>query len=156
MVLYERERLQYIHVMMLDKLMGYFEAHGKYETSLIYGTRLLRHDKVRERTHRRIMRLYYLIGDRTNALRQFERCATILVEELDVEPSEQTKTLYKQIKADQLNIPSTIASSPILSRKILCSKQRISEHLEQIQAILMNTQRQIRKEVEAIEMLLYE
>ena len=154
--LYERERLHYIYVIMLDKLMGYFEARGKYETSLIYGTRLLRLDQARERTHRRIMRLFYLAGDRTEALRQYERCAAILDEELGVSPAEQTKVLYNQIKADQLNTPSTIATFLSLPPKSPYSKQQLLEHLDQIQAILINTHSQARREIEAIKTLLNE
>ncbi|HLQ30115.1 MAG TPA: BTAD domain-containing putative transcriptional regulator [Ktedonobacteraceae bacterium] len=76
--LYERERLQNIYLAMLDKLMSYCEVHHDYETSLLYGMRIMCYDRARERTHRRLMRLYYLIGDRAEALRQYERCALAL------------------------------------------------------------------------------
>jgi DNA-binding SARP family transcriptional activator len=39
--LYERERLQSMHLTMLDKLMGYCEVHRKYELGLVYGARIL-------------------------------------------------------------------------------------------------------------------
>ena len=76
--LYERERLQYMYLAMLDKLMAYCEAHHHYETGISYGIRTLRYDRARERTHRRLMRLQYLAGDRTSALRQYERCLSAL------------------------------------------------------------------------------
>jgi two-component SAPR family response regulator len=76
--LYERERLQNIYLAALDKLMDYCEASRDYDAGLAYGTRILRHDLARERTHRRLMRLYYLAGDRTSALRQYDRCVQIL------------------------------------------------------------------------------
>lgn len=152
--LYERERLQHVHVVLLDKLVGYFEAHGEFQTSLNYGMRQLRHDQARERTHRRIMRLLYLSGDRTEALRQYEKCAAILDEELGVSPAEQTKALYKQIKADHLETMSSIAKFPVLDRKKPYSKQKMMEHLDQIQTILTDTQRQALREIEAIKTLL--
>jgi DNA-binding SARP family transcriptional activator len=62
---YERERLQTNYLIMLDKLMSYCEAQQKYETGLEYGLRVLRYDRARESTYRRIMRLQYLSGDRT-------------------------------------------------------------------------------------------
>src|SRR5581483_473296 len=69
--LYERERFQSMYLAMLDKLMRYCEVHRDYETGLLYGTRAMCYDRACERTHRRLMRLYYLSGDRTAALRQF-------------------------------------------------------------------------------------
>ncbi|HYX51100.1 MAG TPA: BTAD domain-containing putative transcriptional regulator [Ktedonobacteraceae bacterium] len=101
--LLERERLQSMYLAMLDKLMSYFEVHYDYETGLLYGMRIMCYDRARERTHRRMMRLYYLLGDRAEALRQYERCAAALDEELGISPSKSTKALYRQIQADQLD-----------------------------------------------------
>ena len=53
---YERERLQNMHLAILDKLMNYCEAHRLYEDGLFYGACVLRYDRARERTHRRMMR----------------------------------------------------------------------------------------------------
>ena len=101
--LYERERLQHLYLAMLDKLMDYCEVHGAYEDGLIFGERILHYDRARERTHRRLMRLYYLAGDRTSALRQYRKCVTMLKEELDVEPAESTRVVYEMIRADKLD-----------------------------------------------------
>src|SRR6266581_1729799 len=101
--LLERERLQSMYLAMLDKLMSFSEVHYDYETGLLFGMRIMCYDRARERTHRRMMRLYYLLGDRAEALRQYERCATALDEELGVKPSKSTLALYRQIQADQLN-----------------------------------------------------
>lgn len=99
--LYERERLQNMYLAMLDKLMGYCEVHAEYETALEYGMRILRKDRARERTHVWMMRLQYLAGDRTGALRQYERCVEALSEELDVQPAKNTVAMYEQIRADR-------------------------------------------------------
>ena len=106
--LLERERLQSMYLALLDKLMSFSEAHFDYETGLLYGMRIMCYDRARERTHRRMMRLYYLLGDRAEALRQYERCAVALNEELGISPSKGTLTLYRQIQADQLDEPSSI------------------------------------------------
>ena len=84
--LFERERLQNMYLTMLDKLIDYSEANELYEAGLAYGAHILRHDRARERTHRRLMRLHYLARDRTEALRQYERCVSSLDKELGVEP----------------------------------------------------------------------
>jgi DNA-binding SARP family transcriptional activator len=98
----ERERLQTLFLGALYKLMAYCEAHGEYEAGLAYGARILRCDHARERAHRGLMRLHYLAGDRTAALRQYERCVAILREELDVAPTRRTLELYEQIRSDRL------------------------------------------------------
>ena len=69
-VLFERERLQNEYLLLLDKLIAYSELHHEYEQSQTYAGHILRYDPARERTHRQLMRLYYLSGDRTAALRQ--------------------------------------------------------------------------------------
>ncbi|HEX8142043.1 MAG TPA: BTAD domain-containing putative transcriptional regulator [Pyrinomonadaceae bacterium] len=83
--LYERERLQTMYLVMLDKLTGFCEVERDFEMGLNYAASILRYDRARECTHRRLMRLYYLAGDRTSALRQYERCVTALREELGVD-----------------------------------------------------------------------
>jgi DNA-binding SARP family transcriptional activator len=104
--LYERERLQNIYLAMLDKLIAYCEAHQLYEEGQAYGTALLRVDRAHERTHRRLMRLYVLAGDRTSALRQYARCEQVLAQELGVEPADKTKALYGQIRDDRYAEPA--------------------------------------------------
>jgi len=98
--LFERERLQNLYLGMLDKLMSYCEAHHVYEEALSFGEKILRYDVARERTHRRMVRIYYMAGERTAALRQYERCVTLLQEELGVKPAKKTVELYEQICQD--------------------------------------------------------
>jgi DNA-binding SARP family transcriptional activator len=103
----ERERLSQIHLSLLNKLMGYCETSEDYEAGLSYGMQSLRYDRASERTHRRMMRMHYLVGDRTAALQQYRRCVAALKEELDVTPANRTEQLYRQIQADQLELPAT-------------------------------------------------
>jgi DNA-binding SARP family transcriptional activator len=103
---FERERLQVTYLVMLDKLMEHAQAIGSYDEGIEYGSSLLRLDRARERTHRRLMRLHALGGDRTGALRQFERCAAALREELGVAPSPRTLALLAEIRADRLHAPA--------------------------------------------------
>lgn len=100
--IFERERLQNTWLAMLDKLIAYCEVRQDYEAGLAYGMRVLRSDRARERTHRQLMRLHYLSGDRTGALRQYQRCAQALQEELDVRPSRRTEQLHRQLLEDAL------------------------------------------------------
>jgi DNA-binding SARP family transcriptional activator len=121
-----------IYLIMLDKMMGYSEARGQYEKGLAYGQRILRHDRARECTHRRLMRMYYLNGDRSTALRQYERCATALQEELDVGPSKRTTALYEQIRTDRWGETASVQREPRME-DVLQSLQRLQTSLAQVQ-----------------------
>ena len=101
--IYERDRLQLTYLAMLEKLMGYCEAQHRYSQGVAYGHRILRHDPAREVTHRQLMRLHYRAGDRTTALRQYERCAEALDRELGLAPTAGTVALRDQIRADRLD-----------------------------------------------------
>lgn len=101
--LFERERLLTIYLTLLDRLASYWEARHAHEPAIFYAQQMLRHDRARESTHRRLMRLYYAAGDRTAALRQYEACVAALAEELDVAPARRTRELYAQICADRMD-----------------------------------------------------
>jgi DNA-binding SARP family transcriptional activator len=139
--LYERERLQNIYLVMLDKLMCFCEAEGKFELGLHYGSLVLRYDRAHERTHRQLMNFQYLSGDRTGALRQFERCSAALREELGVKPDKLTSALYHKIRADQgdTSPPAPAPAAPSLAD--------VLGHLQQIQAILAELQKRSQKEI---------
>jgi DNA-binding SARP family transcriptional activator len=100
--LYERERLEHQYLAMLDKLMEYCEVYEQYEEGLLHGEKILRYDRAREHTHRQLMRLYYLSGDRTAALRQYQKCMETLREELNVKPTYSTIQLFEMIRIDKL------------------------------------------------------
>lgn len=148
--LYERQRLQHMYLSMLDKLMGYSEEHREYETGLSYGMRILQFDRAHESTHRRLMRLYYLAGDRTGALRQFERCIAALKEELSVRPSNYTLALYEQIRTNQLTDP---APGPTTS-EVPTPVSEVLGRLKQLQTHLMDIQHQLQQDIQVIEQVM--
>lgn len=99
--IFERERLESMYLLMLDRLMDYCLTRGEYDTGVAYGMSALRYDRARESTHRRLIRLFYLAGDRTAALHQYSRCVKSLEKELSVLPSIRTQELYEDIRADR-------------------------------------------------------
>lgn len=109
--LFERERLQNMYLAMLYKLMSYCEAANEYEAGQLYGLRILYCDRASERTHRRLMQLQYMAGDRTAALRQFARCVVALDEELGVKPDNRTETLYQKIRSGEAERPAKVPRS---------------------------------------------
>ena len=154
--IFERERLQSIYLAMLDKLTQCCEVHRRYEPGLAYGAQALRYDRARERTHRRMMRLYYLAGDRTSALRQYEQLVRALREELDVTPARRSVELFEQIRADALEITSPSGGVILDTRRSKGDRAHPDPtmHLRHLHGLLTLLQRQIRQEIEAIEVAL--
>lgn len=153
--LYERERLQNMYLAMLDKLMVHCQAIHEFEAGLDYGTRVLQLDRAHERTHRRLMNLYALAGDRSAALRQYERCVTALDEELGVKPSQITTALYQQICADQLMpTPPSQAQDATNGTTGVARLPRALDHLRRLRSTLRSLQQQLQDDIQAVEVAL--
>lgn len=101
----ERERLQNMYLMMLDRLIGYCEKRQAYDAGLEYAERILKYDPARECTHQQLMRLKYLTGDRTGAMRQYEHCVKALRQELGIQPGRRTRELFDRIRTDPSSSP---------------------------------------------------
>ena len=109
---YERDRLRLTYLAMLDQLMSHCEARGHYAKGIAFGQTVLRHDSARESTHRQLMRLYYRAGDRTTALRQYDRCVAALAKHFSLAPSRETIDLYHQVRSDRLENSARAAAAP--------------------------------------------
>ena len=94
----ERERLRQVYLGTLDALVAHCESGGDIKAGIAYAALALRSDSARECTHRSLMRLYCLLGDRASALRQYERCCLMLRQELGIGPDEDTRALQTQIR----------------------------------------------------------
>ena len=146
--LYERELLQNKYLIILDKLLGYCLVHQEFDAGLRYGALILRCDRARERTHQLLMRLHYLAGDRTGALRQYERCVSALREELGVEPDERTVALYEDIRGTQTNS----AVDDILTIDAATALPEVLCRLKRLQAMLARVQQHVRQDIKAVEL----
>lgn len=147
--IFERERLENMYLLMLDKLISYSEKHCAYEAGQAYGSIILRYDRARERTHRQLMHLQYLAGDRTAALRQYERCVQALDEELGVKPQRHTVALYEQICADRLN--QTDPTSPPSASVSGVSLPEILSRLKRLQLVVSAVQKRIHRDIKEVE-----
>lgn len=96
------------------ELMALLLIEGRYlaqrkqaqKAEACYG-RALSLDAYDERAHRGMMWCRATLNDKAGATRQFNECARLLEEELDLKPSGETLTLYHAILSDQpLPIPS--------------------------------------------------
>jgi WD40 repeat protein/DNA-binding SARP family transcriptional activator/tRNA A-37 threonylcarbamoyl transferase component Bud32 len=105
----ERERLRLAAMGGLDRLITAYASQGDYRKGIVTATRLLQMDRVREQTHRQLMRLLALSGQRGKALEQYDLCRQVLAEEHGVEPEPATTELYEQIRAGKpLEAPAAV------------------------------------------------
>ena len=95
-------RRRYLADLNLRLLVGLAELRESFEN--YYGAidcldRALQDDPTREDVHRRLMRLFQIMGARDLALRQFEMCRTQLRMHINRPPSSETIALYNDLLA---------------------------------------------------------
>ena len=108
-----RERLHVQVLKWLDQLVQISEDNGRYPIAEEYARRKVELDPLQESAHRQLMRALYAQGQRSAALNQFQTCATVLREELGVEPESETVRLRQEIQTETLAVLTpTVASVP--------------------------------------------
>lgn len=101
-MLAERERFRHLAMHTLHLLSVHAAEQGAYLEGIDYATRLLAMDALREDTHRQLMLLLALSGQRGAALSQYETLCRTLRDELGVDPTDETTALYEQILAGKI------------------------------------------------------
>jgi DNA-binding SARP family transcriptional activator/DNA-binding transcriptional ArsR family regulator len=96
-VLVEQDHYRQRYLTALGRLVDATKSSGSYEEALSYARRLTHHDPLSEEAHREVMRLCFLLGRTTDALEQYERCRSVLEEELGTRPSTPTIEIYQKI-----------------------------------------------------------
>ena len=111
--LFQTESLRRELIEALEKLVRGHRDAGELEAAIEFNRRWLSLDPLQEAAHRSLMRLLTRSGQRNAALAQYDTCRRILVDELGVEPTAETETLYQQIRAGEL---VTEQAAPALHR----------------------------------------
>jgi DNA-binding SARP family transcriptional activator len=96
--LLERERLRSCYLRVLAHLADDAFAGGDYQQAMQRGLELVAHDPCREDAHRLVMRCLVRLGFRSQALRQYQTCQSILKLEFDAVPEPATQSLYDQVR----------------------------------------------------------
>lgn len=100
-LLAEREAWHQRITQVLQTLINYHTNQQAYDRALGFTARLLALEPWREEVHRQRMHLLADTGQQSAALQQYESCRRILAAELNALPSQETTTLYEQIRARQ-------------------------------------------------------
>ena len=95
----QRERRRARMRQSLVELCDMAERAHDHADALLHAGELLALEPLSEDTHRRVMRLHYLAGDRAAALLAFDRCEQMLKDEIGARPSAPTLALLDTIVA---------------------------------------------------------
>lgn len=98
----KREALRGMYVEALLGVGQCREMRGEFEEAISWYRRALEADDLREDVYRHIMQCYKKAGRRPEALAQYRRCCQILRQELGVDPSIETRDLYRQIVGERI------------------------------------------------------
>jgi DNA-binding SARP family transcriptional activator len=96
----KREALCEMYIEVLIGMGRCHEARRDFDGAVAWYRRALEIDELREDIHCLIMRCYVEVGQRSRALAQYHRCERTLKEELDLEPSPETRQLYEHISGE--------------------------------------------------------
>jgi predicted ATPase/DNA-binding SARP family transcriptional activator len=114
----ERQAWERRYLDALGTLAAGYAALGEYPLAIEATQRALALDELAEEQHRRLIELHAASGDRSAALRQYERCLVVLERELGVGPLPETRAVYEAIRDGQhpaLGQRSTVLRAPARS-----------------------------------------
>jgi DNA-binding SARP family transcriptional activator len=95
-----QSRRQLLHaerVRALDCLVDALAWNGELTLALTSAAEVVELEPYRERGYQRLIRLHSQLGDRAEALRVYERCRTLLSEELGVDPSSELMSVHREL-----------------------------------------------------------
>jgi TolB-like protein/DNA-binding SARP family transcriptional activator len=110
------DRVRKILEAELDRLI---EQNAKPEVRAAAARRLINFEPTHEGAARNLMTAFAQMGDRAQAIREFERCRQALLSVLDLPPSKETTALYEAIRVDAPQLPSpTVHERPTADQLI--------------------------------------
>lgn len=93
----ERDNLKETYLVLLDRLGTFFLQEQACALAEKVFKKMLEKDICLENIHRKLILCYYRLGRRDRAIRQYYKCTEALKKELQVEPSQPTRELFRLI-----------------------------------------------------------
>jgi non-specific serine/threonine protein kinase len=115
-VVLEREHLQSVFEQKVSRLLELLELESRWSDMLTWGERWISFGQKPEAAYRALMSAHSALGDKAKIAATYERCAKSL-REFDMQPSDQTRVLYEDLKSGQ-EIPKVISvpSNPVVKQ----------------------------------------
>ena len=101
------DRVRKILEAELDRLT---EQNAKPEVRAAAARRLINFEPTHEGAVRSLMKAFAQMGDRAQAIREFERCRQVLQRMLDLPPSKETIAVYEAIRVELTEMASPVIS----------------------------------------------
>jgi len=115
-VLLAREHLSSVFEHHMSRLMSMLQEENRWLDILDWGERWIKLGQKPEPAYRALMTAHAVKGDMSKVAATFERCVKSL-KEFGIEPSEQTKELYKNLKSGK-EIPKAVSiTTKLVSRE---------------------------------------
>ncbi|MEX0869346.1 MAG: AAA family ATPase, partial [Nitriliruptoraceae bacterium] len=116
----EQDRLRHRYATALGRLVDACKKRGNFDEALTFAQRLTHQVPLREDVHREVMRLCVLLGQHSQALEQYERCRSVLLEELGTPPSAETEQLRERISETRdVSVARRTPVEQLVSRKLV-------------------------------------
>ncbi|KAA3637145.1 MAG: response regulator [Bacteroidetes bacterium] len=93
-----RENLIETYLAILSKLSQLSVEKQRFTQTIQLCQKMLEKDDCLEEAHRLLMFSYEKLGMRDKAVKQYQKCRSVLRKELEVNPSRKTKDMYDQIR----------------------------------------------------------
>lgn len=125
-VLVEQEQYHELRLYALEAMTERLTAAGRHGEAVAAGLAAVRAEPLRESAHRVLMNAHLAAGNRGAALRQYEQCRRVLLEELGLEPSQTLRNLVPAHSGGgDAGIPAhpgggSAAPEPLPTRRIVC------------------------------------
>ena len=100
-----REEFHELALTATSNLVALQEEEGQIEPAIATAKRALQLDPLREDFHRHLIRLYGKNGMRSAAVSQYRTCVRLLRDELEIDPDQETKRLYRELVGELENEP---------------------------------------------------
>lgn len=108
-----REQFHQKAFQAIERLIQILEQQQEYAAAIPLSCQLLRLDPLHEAGYQALMRLHNASGDRAAALQVYHQCMTVLREEMGIDPSATTQTLYQQLLTADTPIVPPLPRSPL-------------------------------------------
>jgi predicted ATPase/DNA-binding SARP family transcriptional activator len=125
-----REHYRKIYIDVMLRSVELLRARSEYNLAINYAQQILKIDASNERSHQHLMFCFITTGKHHQALRQYETCQKVLQQELNVQPTRETKLLYYWIKDSASSVPSQaskITNLPIPVSSFIGRNQELTQ-----------------------------
>jgi len=95
-----REQLCQIYVTMCKALAEHYLQVREYDKATKWARAILQENRCDETAHQWLIRIYLLQGHRSDALRQYQYCEHVLLEELGLSPLPETTSLLQKLLSE--------------------------------------------------------